>query len=106
MHLLNQIVLLFSLNVLDALLTIIWVRNGIATEGNHLMATLLDIGNFQFLAVKLLVGALAAIVLFSFAHRRVTRYCLGVALGVYALVMGVHLITGFYAVGSVAGTSF
>jgi hypothetical protein len=40
-----QPLLLFALNFLDAVLTIYWVRNGFATEGNHLMATLLDIGD-------------------------------------------------------------
>src|SRR6478672_5689302 len=52
MHMLAPTILLFGLNVLDALLTIVWVRNGVATEGNQLMAGLLDIGNGPFLLVK------------------------------------------------------
>lgn len=38
MNLFRQSFLLFSLNLLDALLTIVWVRNGVATEANYLMA--------------------------------------------------------------------
>ena len=99
MHLLNQIVLLFGLNLLDALLTIVWVRNGVAAEGNRLMAELLDIGNFPFLAFKLLIGSLAALVLFKYANRKLTRYCLGAALVIYGALMGIHFITGLAAVG-------
>ena len=60
MHLLGQACLLFALNFLDAVLTIYWVRNGFATEGNQLMAILLDIGDVPFLLVKLSIGAIAA----------------------------------------------
>ena len=44
MHLFRETFLLFSLNILDAILTIVWVRNGVATEGNQIMARLLDNG--------------------------------------------------------------
>ena len=56
MPLYRQVFLLFTLNFVDAVLTIFWVRNGYATEGNHLMSTLLDIGDMPFLMVKLAVG--------------------------------------------------
>lgn len=99
MNLLNQIVLLFGLNLLDAVLTIVWVRSGVATESNKLMAELLDIGNFPFLFVKLLIGAVTALVLFRYANRPITRYCLTIALVVYGGLMGVHVLTGMSAFG-------
>ena len=102
MPLLHQIVLLFGLNLLDALLTILWVRNGIATEGNRLMAELLDIGNFPFLAVKIAMGAFTAIVLLRFSHKRLARFGLTVSLGVYLGLMFVHLFTGLSAFGYVS----
>jgi hypothetical protein len=40
------------------------VRAGVATEGNGLMARLLDAGNFPFLSTKLVVGALVAYTLY------------------------------------------
>src|SRR3712207_7389179 len=52
----SKSLLLFLLNWLDAQLTILWVRGGHATEGNGLMAYLLDLGNAPFLCTKLLVG--------------------------------------------------
>ena len=97
-------ILLFSLNLLDALLTIVWVRSGVATESNQLMATLLDIGNGPFLTVKIAIGAIAAIVLFKWGSRPVARYGLAVALAVYIGLMGIHIFTGLSAFGYVSNT--
>ncbi len=105
MQLLAPTVLLFALNVLDALLTIIWVRSGVATEGNQLMANLLDIGNGPFLGVKIAIGAVAAIVLFRWGNRPVAKYGLAVALAVYIGLMGIHLFTGLTAFGYVSNTA-
>src|SRR6476659_9297680 len=88
MHLLNQIVLLFGLNLLDALLTIFWVRNGVATESNQLMAGLLDIGNWPFLIAKIAMGAVTAVVL-----------------AVYIGLMALHVFTGLTAFGYVSNTA-
>lgn len=99
MQLSRQTFLLFALNLIDAVLTIYWVRNGFATEGNHLMATLLDIGDLPFLAVKIAIGATAAIVLWHWGNLRLARYGLTLALTIYIGLMGVHLVTGLSAVG-------
>ncbi|HMT07993.1 MAG TPA: DUF5658 family protein [Pyrinomonadaceae bacterium] len=95
-------ILLFGLNLLDALLTIVWVRSGVATEGNQLMAVLLDIGNAPFLGVKVAIGAVAAIVLVKWGDRPLARYGLAVALAVYIGLMGVHAFTGMAAFGLVS----
>src|SRR4051794_40130070 len=99
MYLLNQIVLLFGLNLLDALLTVVWVRSGVATESNKLMARLLDMGDFPFLVAKLMIGAAAAFVLYRYANRPIAKHCLTIALVVYVGLMGVHLVTGLSAFG-------
>lgn len=102
MHLFAPTILLFGLNLLDALLTIIWVRNGVATEGNQLMAALLDIGNGPFLGVKIAIGLVAAVVLYRWGSRPLARYGLAVALAVYIGLMGIHLFTGLAAFGLVS----
>lgn len=99
MHLFRETFLLFSLNLLDAILTIIWVRSGVAPEGNELMAGLLDMGNLPFLSVKIAMGTFAAIVLLRWGNRKLARYGVAVALAVYISVMGVHLMTYLTAVG-------
>jgi hypothetical protein len=105
MQLIAPTFLLFSLNLLDALLTIVWVRAGVATEGNQLMARLLDIGNGPFLGVKIAIGAVAAIVLYRWGNRRLARYGLAVALAVYISLMGIHMFTGLSAFGYVSNTA-
>jgi len=105
MHLIAPTFLLFALNLLDAILTIVWVRSGVATEGNQLMAHLLDIGNAPFLCVKIAIGAVAAIVLCKWGNRRLARYGLSVALAVYIGLMGIHLFTGLSAIGLVSNTA-
>lgn len=102
MEMLRPTILLFALNFLDAVLTIYWVRNGFASEGNQLMAGLLDMGNAPFLAVKLSVGALAATVLWRFSELRIARYGLALALFVYTGLMGVHFVTGLSAFGYIS----
>ena len=92
-------VLLFLLNWLDAQLTILWVRGGHATEGNGLMAYLLDLGNAPFLLTKLAIGALAAYTLYRFSHYALARRGLSLALGLYLALMLVHAATGASAYG-------
>src|SRR5262245_2526501 len=99
MPLTRPTILLFGLNLLDALLTIVWVRSGVATESNQLMAVLLDIGNFPFLAVKIAIGVVAAITLYRWGNRPLARYGLAFALAVYIGLMGIHLFTGLSAFG-------
>ncbi|HKP69684.1 MAG TPA: DUF5658 family protein [Pyrinomonadaceae bacterium] len=105
MHLFRETFLLFSLNLLDAILTIVWVRNGVATEGNHLMARLLDSGDFTFLAAKIAIGTITALVLLRWGNRRLARYGLTVALAVYISLMGIHVMTGLTAFGYISKTA-
>ncbi|PYS97953.1 MAG: hypothetical protein DMF63_18030 [Acidobacteria bacterium] len=105
MHLFRETFLLFSLNLLDALLTIVWVRNGIATEGNQLMAGLLDSGDFTFLAAKIAIGSIAALVILRWGEMRVARYGLTVALAVYISLLGIHVVTGLSAFGLIPRTA-
>lgn len=102
MLMLRPTLLLFTLNFFDAVLTIYWVRNGFAEEGNQLMARLLDIGDLPFLAVKIAVGAVAAVVLWRWKNLRLARYGLALALFVYISLMGVHFFTGLSAFGLIS----
>lgn len=104
MPLYHQTLLLFTLNFLDAVLTVYWVRNGFATEGNQLMATLLDIGDFPFLAVKVAIGAVTAVVLWRWRDLRLAKYGMAVALAIYIGLMGIHFFTGLSAFGYVSNT--
>lgn len=91
--------LLFAMNWLDAQLTILWVRLNVATEGNSIMATLLNHSENSFLSVKLLIGAISAYILYRFAEIPLARRGMKVVLGLYLMLMLVHLVTGFSALG-------
>jgi hypothetical protein len=87
------------MNWLDAQLTILWVRLNVATEGNGLMASLLNQGEAPFLLVKLAVGALAGYTLYRFSEIPIARRGMKLVLGVYLVLMVVHAATGFSALG-------
>jgi hypothetical protein len=87
------------LNLVDANLTLLWVRTNVATEGNGLMARLLDMGNAPFMLVKVLVGAFSAYVLYRCSRYKVARRGLTFVLGLYLALMVVHAATGMSALG-------
>ena len=93
---LSKALLLFTMNWLDAQLTILWLRLNIATEGN---ASLLNHSEASFLSVKLLVGALSAYILYRFAEIPIARRGMRIVLVVYLALMVVHAVTGFSALG-------
>jgi hypothetical protein len=99
MSTLAKSILLFCLNWLDAQLTVVWVRKGFATEGNGLMATLLDMGDAPFILVKLAVGAFAAYILYRCSRYKLARRGMTLVLGLYLTLMVVHAATGMSALG-------
>jgi len=96
---LSKSCLLFALNWLDAQLTLLWIHLGVATEGNKLMARILEHGELTFLGAKLAVGAFAAYTLYRCAHRPIAKHGLTVVLGIYVILMVVHVATGCVALG-------
>ena len=96
---LSKALLLFAMNWLDAQLTILWLRLNIATEGNGIMAGLLNHSEASFLSVKLLVGGLSAYILYRFAEVPIARRGMKIVLGIYLGLMVVHMATGFSALG-------
>jgi len=87
------------MNWLDAQLTILWLRLNIATEGNTIMASLLNHSEASFLSVKLLIGGLSAYILYRFAEIPIARRGMKIVLVVYLSLMVVHAVTGFTALG-------
>ena len=96
---LSKSCLLFTLNWLDAQLTLLWIKLGVATEGNSLMARILEHGDLAFLAAKLAIGGFAAYILYRCAHLPLAKRGLNVVLGIYVILMLVHVATGCVAMG-------
>jgi hypothetical protein len=96
---LSKSCLLFALNWLDAQLTLLWIRLNVATEGNSLMARVLEHGEMTFLGAKLVIGGFAAYTLYRCAHLTIARHGLTVVLAIYLILMLVHVATGCVALG-------
>ncbi len=95
----RSVFLLFALNIVDAVITIMWVRNGWATEGNYLMAAVLDSGEVTFLAVKLGMGLFTATVLLYGSEYRLAQIGARVGLLAYSFAIVSHILTGFAVFG-------
>ena len=87
------------MNWLDAQLTLVWIRLNVATEGNDLMARVLNHGETSFMGLKLVIGAFAAYILYRCAHIPLARRGMTFVLGIYVALMIVHTATGCYAFG-------
>jgi Domain of unknown function (DUF5658) len=96
---LSKSLLLFTLNWLDAQLTLVWIRLNVATEANGLMARVLNHSETSFLGLKLLVGAFAAYVLYRCSHFPLARRGMTLVLVIYVGLMFVHTATGWFALG-------
>jgi hypothetical protein len=92
-------VTLFLLNWLDGQLTLFWVHSNVATEGNGLMAQLLQAGDLTFLLTKLAIGGFAAYVLYRCSHLTIAQRGMQLVLTIYGALMFVHLATGLSALG-------
>ena len=99
MSTLTKSLLLFTLNWLDAQLTLLWLHMNLASEGNTLMTRLLAHGDWTFLGFKLAIGAFAALILYRCRHLVLARRGLSVVLGVYFGLMLIHAATGCLALG-------
>ena len=96
---LSKSLLLFSLNWLDAQLTLLWVRLNVATEGNALMARVLEHSDLSFFSLKIAIGAAAAYILYRCAHLTLAKRGMTVVLAIYVALMFVHAATGCVALG-------
>ena len=99
MNLRTPILILVVLNALDSFLTLVWIKTGIASETNLLMASLLGLGVLPFLLFKNAMGIFTATVLFHGSNYRLARYGLNLALIAYSVAMITHLFTGLAASG-------
>jgi hypothetical protein len=102
MKLENAVLLLFGANTLDALLTIFWVKSGIANELNVVMASVLAAGVLPFLALKMLIGVFTGGVLLYGSNFRLAHSGAKIALAAYGLVMMTHFFTALAAFGFLA----
>ena len=64
------IVLIFIINAIDGLLTVVWVLSGQAEEANPLMADLLARSPAAFIIIKLVLVAMGSYLLWRYRRQR------------------------------------
>ena len=81
---------LFALNVTDALLTIVWVRLGVAQEANPLMATLVSHHTEVFVVTKLLSVWFGCRLLWRYRKQSLAQGLLVVCVITYCVIVAAH----------------
>jgi len=77
-------------NLVDAVLTLIWILTGHAIEANPLMASALDFGPVIFMLTKITVVSLGLTILWIRRKRVWVRYAALAIFGMYSYVMMIH----------------
>lgn len=79
------------LNLLDALFTLLWVRAGLATEANSLMATLVNEHAVLFVTTKIALVSLGSLLLIRHRRRPAAVISIFIIFVVYYLILLYHL---------------
>jgi hypothetical protein len=79
------------LNAVDAVLTLLWVHTGRATEANPLLAELVDSHPVLFVSVKLTLVALGSSLLWHFRRRRLAVIGIFAGFLIYYYLLLYHL---------------
>ena len=93
--------LILVLNILDAILTSLWVSSGVAVEGNPVMAAVMQYGYGPFVLGKVALVGLGVGLLYRYREERFARLALVPAALLYSFVMGNHLGIGAMVSGIV-----
>lgn len=88
------IFLIFALNVIDAVATLIWVATGLAVEANPLMARLIEYHPLAFVTVKMSLVLLGSILLWRLRERILAVATLVFLFVVYYALLLFHLVNG------------
>ena len=83
--------LLFVLNYVDALFTLVWVGLGVASEANPLMETLVH-DPILFVAVKVAIVSLGCYLLHRYSHKRFAQWAIRIGFASYMCILGIHSV--------------
>ena len=87
---------IFLLSISDAILTLGWIKAGLAVEANPFLVPLLAIGDNAFIGIKILLTGAACIILYFNKHRSLGRLIIESAALIYILLTAYHFL-GFWA---------
>ena len=84
-------ILVVVLNIIDAVMTILYVRAGLASEANPLMAAALNHSALAFLVLKLSLVVLCVSFLWRLRHQRFAVWGLAFTSAAYSALLVYHL---------------
>ena len=87
------------LNLLDAVLTVLWVQTGVATEANILLAGILAHSAVLFMVVKMSLVSLGLVLLWRQRDRALAVFGIGLVFVAYTALLLHHLHVAAVVVG-------
>ena len=85
---------LFVLNFLDAILTLVWIKVGFATEANPVMDAVMKIHPGLFVLAKVALVSACLGILWTHRSRALARFCTTFGFSVYSMVIVYHVVGG------------
>ena len=92
---------LFVLNFLDAILTLVWIKVGFATEANPIMDAVMKIHPSLFVLAKVALVSVCLGILWTHRSRALARFCSVFGFSVYSMIIVYHVVGG---VASILGS--
>ncbi|MEW6212539.1 MAG: DUF5658 family protein [Acidobacteriota bacterium] len=76
----------------DAVATMWHIGRGVATEGNPLMQSLIEVNAVVFFFVKMSLTAMGLLICYGLSHLRTARFGLQLAVGIYSILTVYHIL--------------
>ena len=83
---------IFLLSILDAILTLAWIKSGLAIEANPFLAPFLEMGDCAFYGIKILITGAACIILYFNKHRALGSVIISATVIMYVLLTLYHFL--------------
>lgn len=91
---------LVVLNMVDAVFTLVWVKTGVAAEGNPFMDRAMAHGAVGFMVIKLALVSLGVLLLWRLRHRKAAAAALVASAIGYVSIVCFHLTAATHIVVS------
>jgi hypothetical protein len=80
----------------DAVATMQHIGRGVATEGNPLMGSLIEVNAVVFFLVKMSMTAVGLLICYGFSHLRTARMGIHFAVAVYSILTVYHVMIALF----------
>ena len=85
------LITIIFLSMADALLTLFWIKMGLAVEANPILSEMLQYGDYWFLGSKIGLTCFGCAILYMTRRKTFTIRAIKVILFLYTLLIGYHI---------------